>query len=228
MFVKPVETKDKWDKRILKNTDQKVIFGFNPSTYDLLYHGPLRSSGLSLKFILDQTSAIGVLDKATSVVIGLFSSFGILLSIAMMGFVAARPKFFHYQETLFCQMILLGTILGYLSSFVNIAGTATPATCLANLWLLMLSYILVVSSLFIKTWRMYRLLDMSTLQVLKITRIDMLRLVGIHFIAESALLVAWTVVDPPVPNSSANIASGNVGCSQRNDLWWFISMVRQY
>jgi hypothetical protein len=74
---------------------------------------------------------------------------------------------------------------------------------------------------------MWRLLELSSLQVLKITRMDMLRLVAVYFVAESAVLVAWTLVDPPLPKAIITDVSAQVttfGCQQQNDAWWFVAM----
>lgn len=229
VFVKSFNSSDRWDKPLSNNTDHAVIFAFNPTTYELRYHGPTRSPDYKIRFLDDSSFNIRSepIPSGVSAVIGIVAAIGGVVGVFMIILVAAKKDYFRYQETVFCQLILFGTIVGYMSAFVNLVPVATAATCIANLWLLHLSYVFVVGCLFVKTWRMWRLLDLSTMQVLKITRFDMLRLVVVYLIAEAAVLLAWSLVDPPLPrpflsDSTSRIAM--LGCQQQNDAWWFVTM----
>lgn len=225
MFIKPLDSGDKRDKPIVQNAEQRVIFAFNPDTHELVYHGPLRVSALPIAFYsTSSVSIFGFVDWGVAIAIAVFSLLGALVSLAIMITVAVRPRYFHYQETLFCQLILFGTLVGYASSLVNIAPSSTRATCLSNLWLLNLSYVFVVSCLFIKAWRMWRLLEISAPHLLKITRLHMLRIVAAHMIIEVIVLIFWTIVDPPIPLTFNVGDAVNLGCVQTNDTWWFVSM----
>jgi hypothetical protein len=159
-----MSTVDRWDKPILNDTEQGVIFAFNPSTYDLRYHGPTRSPDYRIKFVEDKSLLLRSepLSVGVSALVGVIAAVGTVIGLFTLFLVTWKHEHFRYQETVFCQLILFGTIVGYVSAFVNIAPSATAATCITNLWFLHLSYVFVVGCLFVKV-RLLRLVQPTPL-----------------------------------------------------------------
>jgi len=140
-----------------------MIFAFHPDTNELRYHGPTRSSQFSFVFVVGSQHEFStafhcciedllIAESLTTPMgllafVGALAGLGTLFSLINVISVVARPEYYKFQVRLFCQLILLGTIFGYSSVFVMLAPPTT-ATCIVNMWLINLSYVLVFGYVF--------------------------------------------------------------------------------
>lgn len=66
--------------------------------------------------------------------VGVVAGLGILYSVANMIIIGVKADHFKYQTPLFCQFILVGTILGYAAVLVSLPEPQTPL-CTTQVWL---------------------------------------------------------------------------------------------
>ena len=102
------------------------------------------------------------------------------------------------SSPLFCMMILMGLIMIWVS-LIFWSGDQNGFTCNIKVWLGLVGYATVMSNMLVKTWRIWKIFDTSKLRARAIHNKDLM--VGSSAITaiQVALLLFWTLYDPPVP-----------------------------
>jgi len=108
-----------------------------------------------------------------------------------------KPAYFKEKTPLFCFLINLGVLTGYVATMV-VLPDPTATLCLAFPWLVGIAFTLIYGCLFLKTWRIFSILRASQkLQRVQLSNGYICRLIGLYFLVEAIYLIIWTVVEPP-------------------------------
>jgi len=224
MFTRPMEAGDSWDKT-LSDRSTHIIFAFNPLTNELQYHGPTRSTNRYVNFVSDYVRPLGPAQRSRIplgliVFVAIVAAIGILYSLFVIGIIAAKTEYFRYQTPSFCYMIIVGTLLGYISVILTLPDQ-TDGLCAAEPWLWGISYMLVFGALFAKVWRVARIAGNTKLSKnVKVTEFDVAKPVIGLLILEVIFLAIWTGVDRP---RATDIVFDNAiykTCLSNGVYWW--------
>lgn len=96
----------------------------------------------------------------------------------------------------FCILILLGAIMMQTSTLLWSFNGSTDKQCQGFAWLLFLGAGLMFQSLFIKTFRLWKIFITSELKVVKFTVFDLFKYLSIFVVFDIVYLTIWTIVDP--------------------------------
>ena len=146
-FSRKLRTGDIWDKVIPSDDFIKVIFAFNPDTDELFYHGPTRSAERSIRFVPPPTippTPYDHVDTSTAVIIAMAVLTGVCASVmlAVLLITFIKPKWFHYQSVLFCQVILAGILISYVADVLFLLHPE-DGVCTAIPWVVGVAFVLV-------------------------------------------------------------------------------------
>ncbi|KAJ3150493.1 hypothetical protein HDU86_006370 [Geranomyces michiganensis] len=126
-------------------------------------------------------------------------------------------------SALFCILIDIGIIMVLSTIFYN-AGTPTLAKCLAHIWMLSLGIAIVMSSIAVKLYRLYRIFDNRILLNRRFPEGQLLKQACALVSVTAALLIAWTFGSPPkisirqFPSRGVYVTVCDMGTS----VWSFI------
>ncbi|KAJ3174511.1 hypothetical protein HDU87_007102 [Geranomyces variabilis] len=98
----------------------------------------------------------------------------------------------------FCILIDLGIMMVLGSVFLNV-GAPTLSTCISYVWMMALGITVVLSSLAVKLYRLYRIFDNRILLNRRFPEGQLLRQALVLVSITIILLVAWTIGSPPRP-----------------------------
>jgi len=127
-----------------------------------------------------------------------------IILMALLFFWRRKPQILA-SSILFCELILFGGLLSFVSLFFW-SVWVTPATCIMHSWFIVVGMDLLLGSLLIKNWRIQRIFNAaSSLKVTTITNFALLRAVGIILVVDLVILIIWHVAFTPttelvVPN----------------------------
>lgn len=98
---------------------------------------------------------------------------------------------------LFLYIILIGSTIAYLYNFVSLPSLShTVGSCHAKKWLLGVGFVIVFSSMFVKTWRVMVLLTTRTIDLIVITNMDVLLRVIMISTPMIVLLIVNSLITP--------------------------------
>jgi len=197
-FSKPFDSGDKWDK-VLAPGAKKIIFAYNPNDKAFVYHGPTRSASYTIDFwvIPGQLSEVS---NATGLIIAIAILIGILGTAALLTLIMVITHLdnpiIRYATPLFCVTTIVGI-------FVSLAGLATQladptdALCMINFWLMGVGFMLTFGSVFVKSWRIWRVLAAAKKLERQIISQGLLAgIVGVAVLLELIFMAIWQGVDP--------------------------------
>jgi hypothetical protein len=128
------------------------------------------------------------------------ASLGCVMSIVYLVLVRVHRKkrVIGFAQPTFLYVVLIGSFLSYFTVFLNTNGISTTAQCYASLWSGHLSFTLVFSVLFAKTYRLYKLFKASakSLKKVVITKMDVFKYV--------LRVIWWQDVRVPVERHANN------------------------
>jgi len=119
-------------------------------------------------------------------------------------------------------VIIAGVLIGYVSVFFIVASP-TQSTCTIIPWLIGVAFVFTYGALFLKSWRIWRILkNAESFKRGIITNQFLLRVLGVLLLVEVGYLIAWTIIDPPTPRVISLIRGDEleVECSVVNKAWW--------
>ncbi|KAJ3144082.1 hypothetical protein HK101_002811, partial [Irineochytrium annulatum] len=102
------------------------------------------------------------------------------------------------SSPIFMTMIAIGIIMGCFS-VVPYSLRPSNATCIAEIWMFPISFSIVIGSLISKTFRIMRIFSNPKAMKMKITNGELFGYTAVAVALNSAVLIVWTIVDPPVP-----------------------------
>jgi len=115
---------------------------------------------------------------------------GVCLAVMALVFFKRQQPVFKAASPLFCMAIILGAVLMLTSNYFDTL-TTNDAHCAARAWLLSLGFTLMFASLFVKTFRLWRIFCVKQLKVQKIMDTDLLIGVVCFLLMDVAINVAW-------------------------------------
>lgn len=126
------------------------------------------------------------------------ASIGILLVTATLIIVIILRKrlVFKSASVPFLIMSLIGLLLLFAASIINVQSPITNNDCSSLLWIAALGFQLTFAPLFLKTWRIYRIFGMKTLSVVKMSDRKLFAFTSIFIIWDLLLLSIWQGTDP--------------------------------
>jgi len=98
--------------------------------------------------------------------------------------------------------IFVGAAVAVTASNVLGLGPPTAATCLGRAWLFHLAFTAMFGALFLKAYRVWRIFGNKNLRRVKVTVAAILRFLGGLLLVDVALLGTWTVLAPPVAETT--------------------------
>lgn len=124
------------------------------------------------------------------------------LALALWTYFKRNDHIVRASQPVFLLLVCLGTsILGLaiipLSIDDEIASTRTcDVACMATPWFTSIGFALIFAALFSKTWRVNRLLSTPDLRRAKLSALDVMTPLITILLADVAVLVSWTIIDP--------------------------------
>ena len=118
---------------------------------------------------------------AESLIVIILASFALAVTI-IMGLLIFRNQnhgLVKVLQPVLVSVVFLGAVLGIIRAFLLLAPVS-KAVCMADIAVGHLSVFLVFSTLFVKTWRVKRLMIMTTTAKVKITNTDALLCIGVR------------------------------------------------
>jgi len=118
VFSRLVDTGDVYDWEITDDT--KIIFAFNPTTNALRYHGPTRSSTITLDF---QKLYIGpptrvYISVGISIWLYIMAAIGIVQCLVIIAIIGIKHEYFKFQSPEFCVLICIGAIMSHIATIL--------------------------------------------------------------------------------------------------------------
>ena len=165
--------------------------------------------------------------------------FGVVCAIATFGFILclAMSVSFLQQRTKrsvilsdwrFTSAFLLGCTALNLSGF-SFLGENTDGTCLLRMWSFHLLFAVALSPLFVKVWRMYKLVGSRQRNPAVISNPKAAMLTLPIITIQVIILVAFTIADPPKPEKVFTIegteATHSVECQQNSPVFTIVVCV---
>jgi len=197
-FSKPFDSGDKWDK-VLSPGAKKIIFAYNPTETAFVYHGPTRSASYTIDFwnipgqLTEEKNATGLI-IAIAILLGLLG-LACLLTLIMVIANLDHP-IVRYATPLFCVITLCG-ILTSLAGLATQLADPTDALCMINFWLMGAGFMLTFGSVFVKSWRIWRVLTAAQKLERQIISQGVLGgIVGVALLLELIFMAIWQGVDP--------------------------------
>ncbi|AYV86402.1 MAG: hypothetical protein Solumvirus9_2 [Solumvirus sp.] len=131
-------------------------------------------------------------------VITTLASITIFAMIGMIGFIIwfRNTKLIRGSTPLFCCLILIGGIIFVSSVWMWPYQGATDTGCKAFNWLLHLGFTLMIQSMVIKTFRLWRIFTREELTTVKITINDIIVGLSIVILIDIIFLVLWSLISP--------------------------------
>lgn len=195
----------------------------------------LDSIRLEAAFVLDFSANIPIhLLTASSLAASQASaafSLAIMLLLSVLSWRYQSTPVFRSSTPLFLQMMLFGTAL-VLSSVFCISQNITPDTisqsvgkliCGFQLWLLGVGFVLCMSCMILKTWRIYKIFDNKSLSVMQIPNKELVSRVGLFVATEVLINLVWTASDPLQPTLIADDTQRAWSCRSTN-FWPFFAV----
>ncbi|KAI8920014.1 periplasmic binding protein-like I [Powellomyces hirtus] len=120
-------------------------------------------------------------------------------------------------SALFCGIILVGLGMVLATVYLDL-GKPTLRTCVAYIWMLAIGLNLVLSSLAVKLYRVYRIFD-NRLMLMNRRFPDsaLVRHGGVLVAPTIVLMTIWSAVSPPTPLRTDNIAAGTYSTTCQSD-----------
>jgi len=113
------------------------------------------------------------------------------------------------SQPLFCYLIAAGGMICAVSPVATL-GKNTDANCGLRPWIFHVPFLLMVGSLFVKTFRVWRIFGNAKLVKVKFTVLDSLKMLGAVIFVPIAVLAIWFIVYTPIALDST-ISVTNVG-----------------
>lgn len=227
MEISPSLFKFMCNLKYRSNQDQIGILG------DVLYDGMTHEEA-ACKWIKDNyayieslyppVSPLEILDYQATAVAGVLAGFSALLisvSIALAIFLNLhrRNQVVMAASLPFCNIMLLGSLLGYVAVFMFL-GTPTRAHCALRPFLICLGFSLMYSYLLIKTFRIWRIFK-KPFAASNVWLSDLnLALAGAAVVLLELLLVSiWVGANPPVPKYIELVDHVELSCISPDPLF---------
>ncbi|KAJ3112327.1 hypothetical protein HK100_002380 [Physocladia obscura] len=134
-----------------------------------------------------------------AIVLAAIAAVGILLSVILivMLIVHKDEPIIKSTSPLFSILILIGTLLGYASVYVNI-GAKTQSLCLADIWLSYNAALMILGNTATKNYCLYKICTSSArFKKATVTDLNLLGFSGAIQIIGNIILVIWTVLSAP-------------------------------
>ena len=163
-------------------------------------------------------------DSSLFVIVCLIASFGFLLCSLMCGFMYRKRKTraVILADWRFTLAFLGGCALLNLSSF-TLLGENTDSTCLARMWCFRLFFAMALSPLFVKVWRMHKLVGSHEEAPQVISNPRAVALAMPIVLIQLVILCVFTGVDPSLPKSTVTIEDAVVmevvSCTQESNAF---------
>jgi hypothetical protein len=107
-----------------------------------------------------------------------------------------NSKLIKASQPFMLYLMLVGEVIGS-GKIAFVAADITTDTCIGGLWTGHLGYALVFGSLFLKTWRVNRIINNASLKRVKISSWDMILYSAIMIVAIVVYMIIFTVVGKP-------------------------------
>lgn len=148
----------------------------------------------------------------------------ILATLILIGVIYLNHKepVIRASSPIFCLLILIGCIVGYISVFLTLLEQCIAASILGHF-----AFYFVFSALFMKTYRIMIIFNAADkLATVSILDSQLLMYMSIGFLAFGGLITGWMIMDPPLYIHISTVDSiMYFGCSCKQYLGWNISIV---
>jgi gamma-aminobutyric acid type B receptor len=153
---------------------------------------------------------------------GVLAALTLALAIAIFAY---RDRYvMKAASPLFCQMMCVGALIGYLWIFTFV-GRPTVATCHMRHWLGGLAFVLLFGPLFAKTYRIHRVFNNKKLRKVAITNKTLFSVICITLFIQCIILALYSLVGQPfvelTPDELQPLVT-YVGCGADNFTTWVV------
>ena len=116
------------------------------------------------------------------------------------------------------------------TSTFTLLGENTDATCLLRMWSFHLFFVVALSPLFVKVWRMYKLVEQASFRRATITNMQAAIYTMPLILIQATILLIFTFVDPPSPTEIIeNVDDGfpmrTIVCQSEGDAFFIVQLV---
>jgi 2',3'-cyclic-nucleotide 2'-phosphodiesterase (5'-nucleotidase family) len=129
-----------------------------------------------------------------------FAALGLLLSVVMclLIFLKRNERAIRATSPNFGYLICLGGVLASIGALLTVVPVDT-VDCMAAMWLVVIGFVLIFGSLFVRTHRIHAIFNTHSLQALSKrmhTDFSLLQRLFVIFIVDVAILIVFQVMDP--------------------------------
>jgi hypothetical protein len=148
------------------------------------------------------------------------------LAFAALTFIHRKRRLIAMAQPLFCQFFQVGGALLCLGNLVTI-GENTDFNCMLRPWVFHLPFTMMFGGLFLKVFRIWKIMGNKKLVRVKITNADMLKSMVAMVAIDIAVLVLWTITSPSkqvivYEKYNDDFDYGRQTCESENEAWGFI------
>ncbi|EPZ31654.1 GPCR, family 3 domain-containing protein [Rozella allomycis CSF55] len=172
-------------------------------------------------------------NNPASIVINVFSSLGILATGYFSYYVIKNrnSKVIRKVNLLFCQMLLFGILLVYVSLFFQSAAPSTM-NCNVSVWLPLLGFSFICGPMLGKMFKVWRIFHSCKIKSISITNYELIKFSSSIILFEVIALSIWTLVlgpsTPIVVESTSNSLYTYTVCAKGNsslDFYLSVSLI---
>ena len=137
---------------------------------------------------------------------GVLAGLGAIMTLIVMiiVYLQRNKPVIHYASPVFCELTLFGCLFSFCGVITWIVDP-TDASCALQPWMLTLSFCIIMVPLLVKTYRVYRFFNNSTLQLVKITNQQLLVCLGVILAIQIVILIFWMAFSLPEAKDSSTI-----------------------
>jgi len=165
------------------------------------------------------------------------SFYVVLVVVSILGVYSSLLHFFlYYYRThpliqsaspLFGQLIVAGSWFVYAAVLI-MKFKATSGVCSMIPIFLCMAFVMMIGTLFAKTWRLNRIFHGASLKSVRVTSGDVFKFIGIFFAFDFLVNLIWETVDKPRPDlesDATNLSAMNTYCSSDYYTAWYILLI---
>jgi hypothetical protein len=170
---------------------------------------PISRKSYSVFIVIEISPFFVSYSEPIAIFVVLMSSLNIIVAIgvAILFSVMKEKPVIKRASPVFCQLILLGLIMIWIS-LILWTGYPTTATCNIKLWFFLVGYALIMSNLLFKTYRIWKIFEVNkSTKAQNLSNSDLLKYSTVVVLIEIVILIALMVVDLPRPQMFATKTS---------------------
>jgi len=231
VYSRKIVTGDIWDWPITDSL--QTMFAYHPTSGELVYHGPTRSSLVTINYLSAYKGPPLRVDFSTGIQIWMlvFAGIGLAQCLLMIIVILLKSEYFKFQTPEFCILICLGAIMMHIALILVAIQSPTDGMCWAQLWLFGMGFWFIFVCLFAKVFRIWwTVTNALKMKIRPVKVVHLLIPLLICCILEGVFQACWDGIAAVRPNVDTYIDQTNnhytLYCKGNEWMWLGSVLVR--